>query len=223
MPRRQVALEEVLSVAQRGTTRDLHKVLPGIVVAYNASAAPSGGTPGRPASVDVEVAVHDVLEDDDGELESEPWPILPEVPLGCIQLGGFSIRAKAQKGDRVLLLSYDLDPTKHVLTGEAEDPLFPGRHTGSFWIAVPYDITDPGALEDPGDDLVVGVPGGPELRIGTSDIRLGRTATDFVALSTPVFAALDALKTAVTGLGGVVAPTFPVSASDIAATLTKAK
>ena len=60
------------------------------------------------------------------------------------------IAGPLQAGDKALLVAFDLDPTAHRLTGDAEDPLDASRHTGKFWVALPCDITDPGRIQDHG-------------------------------------------------------------------------
>lgn len=238
MPRTQVRLGEVLDSVAGGVLGDVHKVMPGIVVQYYPSAAPSGGSPGQPARVDVQPAVNDVRQDTEtGDRVSEGWPVLPEVPIAFPKGGGFSQRWKLQKGDKVVLVSFDLDPTAHWGTGEVEDPPDARRHGGGYWLALPCDLTDAGALEDPGDDLVLTLPGGNEIRANATTIALGHSPSDFVALASLVDANMTSIATILTALAlfanGTSAgtpvvtlgpPTIPPFVpTPVAATITKAK
>lgn len=238
MPRAQVSLSEVIGAAVGGVLGDVHKVMPGIVKAYYPSSAPSGPTPGAPARVDVQPAVHDVRQDTEGgDRVSEPWPVLPEVPVAFPSGGGISVRWKLLPGDKVTLVSFDLDPTAHFGTGEAEDPPDARRHGGGYWLALPYDLTDAGALEDPGDDLVITLPGGNEIRANATTIKLGHNPSDFVALASLVDANMTSIATILTALAlfanGTSAgtpvvtlgpPTIPpFTPTPVAASVTKAK
>jgi hypothetical protein len=236
MPRSQVRLGEIFDAVAGGVMGDVHKVMPGIVVAYHPSSAPTGGSPGAPARVDVQPAVHDVRQDTGtGDRVSEPWQVLPEVPVAFPRGGGFSLRWKLAPGDKVTLVSFDLDPTAHFGTGQAEDPPDVRRHGGGYWLALPYDLTDGGALEDPGDDLVVTLPGGNEIRANATAIALGHSPSDFVALAslvaaelakitltlTPMVTAFNAPVAPMVSLGPGVVP--PYVAGSVAAVVVKAK
>jgi Phage protein Gp138 N-terminal domain len=173
MPRRDVTLEEILDVTGFTILSNLYKISPGKVVAYY---PPVEGV--SPAMVDVSPAVNDVRFDTtDGTRISEPFPIIPKVPVVYPQGGGFSIVFPMKSGDKVTLLSYDLDPTKHRGTGNVEDPIDSGRHRGAYWVALPGDITDPGAGPDPGQSLVIGMPNGVTIKINASSITIGDLAT----------------------------------------------
>jgi hypothetical protein len=205
--RAQVRISEVVDAAVNGVLGDVHKVMPGIVTAYYPSSAPSGGSPGAPARVDVQPAVHDVRQDTTtGDRVSEPWEEIPEVPVAFPKGGGISVRWKLQAGDKVTLVSFDLDPTAHFGTGEAEDPPDVRRHGGGYWLALPYDLTDGGALEDPGDDLVITLPSGNEIRANATTIALGASPSSFVALADKVDAALLKLQVPLDAILALIAP-----------------
>lgn len=160
----------------------MYHCLPGVVKAYHAGAA------GRAATVDVQPAVHDVRFDlDTGERVSEPWPVIPNVPVQTVKFGGFTVSGPMKAGDHVVLHAFDLDPSHHRTTGNPEDPVDVRRHGGNYWVAVPGNITDPGALQDgaaAGDGLLIGVDGGQaQIRITEQAIQLGAGGGDAVALA----------------------------------------
>lgn len=172
--RRQITLGEVLDAQGAGVAASIYKVWPGIVTAYHAAVAGSS-----PATVDVQPAVHDVRTHTElGTVVYEPWPVLPAVPLAWAKGNGAAIQFPMAKGDGVTLLSYDLDPSAHRASGETADPIDTRRHGGSYWVALPFDVTDPGALADPGSNLVVLPPAGGVIALG------GTSPTDAVALAT---------------------------------------
>lgn len=182
MPRDQITQQEILGVALFGLRAKLYKVMPGIVT--------KGGT----AEVDVEAAVHDVRFDPElGVRVSEPWPPLLSVPVAWPKWGSFALVGTLAAGDKVLLLSFDLDPSLHRGTGNAEDPVDTSRHSGAYWVAFPADITDAGAsaLGSPGAFAILGNPSGVQVQIGPSSVSLGAAnAPDFVALSSKVDACM---------------------------------
>lgn len=173
--RNQITHEEVIDTALFGLRAKLYKCMPGIVT--------KGGT----AAVDVQPAVHDVRFDPVlGSRISEPWPIIPGVPVGwpAWGRGKFALVGTLEVGDKVWLQSPDLDPTRHRGTGNAEDPADTSRHTGAYWIATPMDITDAGALASPGDFAVLGDPSGVQVQVGSSAVSLGgANGSDHAALA----------------------------------------
>lgn len=185
MPR-DVELAEVFEVAAFRARANLYKCMPGIVTA--------GGS----AAVDVQPAVHDVRFDPVlGTRVSEPWQIIPAVRVLWPKFGPFALVGKLAAGDKVLLVSPDMDPTVHQGTGNAEGPADTSRHTGAYWLAFPVDITDAGTLPDPGAFMVLGEPGGVQVQIGDAGVSLGAAgATAAVALATKI----DSLITILTGV-----------------------
>jgi hypothetical protein len=177
--REQVTDAEILDAHSFGILASIYKVMPGVVTKYTPSVAGKS-----PASVDVQPGVHDVRWDTElGTAIYEPWPIIPNVPLGMLKGGGvngFVIAFAMTPGDAVTLVSFDLDPTIFRGTGVAGKPVDTRRHGGGHWQALPFDITDPGALADPGAYLVLG------------------GASDFVALASKCDANFADIKTAIT-------------------------
>jgi Phage protein Gp138 N-terminal domain len=214
MPRDQITDAEIADAQEFGTKAGIYKVMPGIVVAYHASAAGKS-----PPSVDVQPGVHDLrIDTETGERVSEPWPIIASVPLAWPKGGGASIAFAMAKGDKVLLLSFDQDPTAHRGTGNAEDPPDAHRHGGGHWIALPFDITDAGAVADPGGDIVI---------TPAATVVIGPGASDFAALASKTNAAIKAWGTwAASGTGtGYTRPTPATKPADpdVGCTLLKTK
>jgi hypothetical protein len=219
--RRQIELGEVLGALACGVLGSIYRVWPGKVTAYHASSAGSA-----PPEVDVQPMVNDVrLDTTLGTLISEPWPVLPNVPLATIKIGGFVVSAAASVGDEVTLLAYDLDTTAFRASGQQGDPVDTTRHGGGYWLALPFGISDPGAVADPGANFVLGQPAGVQIQINGTNIVLGSGATDFVALASKTNAAIKAWGTwAASGTGsGYVPPTVGTRPADpnVGSTLVK--
>lgn len=219
--RRQITIQEVLEALAFGIPGSVYKIMPGVVTAYHPGVAGQS-----PPTVDVQPTVNDVrLDPTSGELEPEAWPVLPSVPLAMPKFGGFTVSGKMVAGDGVLLLSFDLDPTGYRATGNQSDPIDTRRHGGGHWVALPFDISDPGAIADPGDDLVIGQASGVQIRINGANISLGSGAADFVALASKTNAAIKAWGTwAAAGTGsGYVPPTVGTKPPDpdVGSTLVK--
>jgi hypothetical protein len=213
--RNQISSGEVADAKAFGLKASMYKIMPGKVVAYHAGVAGKS----QP-SVDVQPTVHDVRFDTTtGAPISEPWPVISKVPLAMAKGGGASVAFAMAKDDGVTLLSWDLDPTTYRATSNPSDPIDTRRHGGGHWVALPFDITDAGALPDPGGDMVLTPPTG-------GSVVLGPGATDFVALASLVDAAITALGTWAaggTGSGYVVPVGTAKPVPNVAATLVKAK
>lgn len=223
--RRQIPLAEVLDTLAFQLRAKIYKCMPGNVTAYH---PPDGSA----ASIDVQPAVHDVRFDPVlGARVSEPWQVITGVPVAWPKFGGFSMSGPMQSGDRVLLLGFDLDPSKHRGTGNPEDPPDTARHSGGYWVALPCDITDAGAVGDPGENLVIGLEGGVKLVIGPGFMGLGSASpSDYVALASLVKAELGKIATALASLtvttgagtgGTVVAGTPYATPGNVASAVVK--
>lgn len=186
--RLQITIDEVIAAATDALKASMYHCVPGIVHAYSAS----------DQTADVQPAVHDVRFDPVlGTRISEPWPIVPKVPIAFPRFGGFTISGPVSPGDKVILLAFDLDPTAHRATGQPSDPIDVRRHGGVYWTAFPADLTDPGRLHDSsaaGAGLVLGKDGSTaQIRISGSGISLGAGASDAVALASKVDAFIHAV------------------------------
>ncbi len=203
MPRNQITLIETSTAAAESLRHSMYHCLPGIVQAYHADEQ----------TADVQPALNDPRFDPDtgerltfnasGEVDEnsdndEPWPVIPRVPIAFPRFGGFTVSGPLNKGDRVLLVAFDLDPTVHRVSGQVENPADVRRHGGNYWWAVPADITDPGRLQDAsaaGSAMVLGKDGAnTQIRIDGSNISLGRSGADFVALAGKVDQCMNLIK-----------------------------
>jgi Phage protein Gp138 N-terminal domain len=173
--RKQVSLSEVLDATQSNLRDGLYHAMPGIVQAYYPSEQ----------SADVQPAVHDVrIDTTTGARWPEVWPVLPKVRVLFPKFGGLGVWCDLAAGDKVLLISLDLDPTAHRLSGHAEDPIDTRRHGGAYWVAFPGDITDAGTLPSTGGAIMVGKPGGVMVKVSASEVDLGAASpSDKVALA----------------------------------------
>lgn len=182
MPRNQIPLAEVLSASADAMRNSMAHCMPGIVQAYYSDTQ----------EADVQPAVNDIRfpPSESEERTSEPWPVLPRVPIAWPRFGGFTIAGPISAGDHVLLIAFDQDPSVYRANGQQSDPVFTRRHGGNFWIAYPCNVTDPGRMHDTSaaaGSLVIGKDGAnQQIRIDGSHINLGATVTDPVALSTKI-------------------------------------
>ena len=120
---------DLIQQAILGQQYDSKVVLPGIVQAYNPAAQtvdvqPVGGTyfAGRP----------------------QAWPMIPDVPLACMQFGGGSVSVPLAAGDPVTLLfsSRPLDAWRQA--GIDADPQSPRFSHMSDAIALPFGVSQVG-------------------------------------------------------------------------------
>jgi hypothetical protein len=219
--RRQITVSEIVNEGIESARNTLYHCMPGSVVAFYASEQ----------TVDVQPMVNDTRNDiDTGATFSEQWPVLPHVPISYPRGGGYAMAFPMKAGDSVMLISHDLDPTAWRTTGNRSDPADTRRHVGSYWWAIPCDLTVPNAMKSAstaGDALVLGLDGGtPLIIINASSIQLGSSGGDFVALASKVNAAITAQGTwAAGGTGSGYTP--PVVASqpvpDVGSSLIKAQ
>lgn len=173
--RRQITAAEILQAGLQNLRDATYHVVPGIVAAYYAA----------DNTADVTPATHDVRFDTTtGERISEPWPIIPRVRVLWPRFGALALWCDLSPGDKVTLLAYDLDPTAHRASGQAEDPIDTRRHGGGYWGAIPGDVTDAGVLPATGGKIMMGAPGGVMVAVSASEVDLGAAApSDRAALA----------------------------------------
>jgi len=192
------SLAEVLGAHADNVKNDIRKILPGTVTAVH---------PDR-QTVDVQIAVNNVIFDDIGQGYSEPAPSISDVPLCALRGGGMFVWVPVAIGDSVLVVFSDLSTdTWRSGDGSAADPGWLGKHTLDSPFAIPGIAPDAKFLADPQTDatkMIVGKDGGAaQIRISASGIELGHPATDAVALATKV---AHELTTIATILNSLVAP-----------------
>lgn len=192
MPRNQITLSEVIGGASEQLRASMYHCLPGIVQAYHASeqtadVLPAVNDPRFDPDTGERLTFDANGQPDDAGTNDEPWPVIPHVPVSWPKFGGFVIAGPLAPGNRVLLVAFDLDPTKHRNTGQVENPIDVRRHGGTYWWCIPADITDPGVSQDAaaaGSSLVIGKDGASQqIRIDGNHINLGSAPTDSVALA----------------------------------------
>lgn len=196
--RKQIDLPEVLDTAAGTLRGSIYKCMPGVVQTYYASTQ----------QADIQPGVHDVRIDPVlGTRISEPWPVIPKVRVLFPVFGAFVLYADLVAGNKVVLLGFDLDPSAFMRSGQASDPIDTRRHGGSYWVALPGDITDGGVQPAAGGFLIAGAAG------------------DFAALASKVDAITNLLKTFATLFGsspivapstGIAIPTLQTAASNLA-------
>lgn len=202
--------------------------------------------------VDVLPGLMRTASDEDGNPIDEALPLIPMVPVGYIQGGGFFISVPLAVGDIVTLVFAErsLDQWLEVAkksSGRAIDPGDVSTHPLEGAIALPCGPAPRSALlpSVSATDLVIGKDGGARIHIKSDGvIHLGDEAgASFVALASKVATELDRIKTdlstlksAISGAavlaqdGGATFKTnimsalssFPSSPGDVAATKVKA-
>ena len=190
-------------------------------------------------TVDVQVAVNNPLNDDVGNIVTEPAPSFTDVPLGVLRGGGFLIWIPVAVGDSVLLVFPDLSTDVwRSGDGTPQDPGFVGKHTYDSAFALPMIGYDSKMFLDPADSsaagkLLIGQDGSAaQIRISASDIELGNNATDALALASKVATELGKIVAALAsltvttgpGAGGTVVAGSPYTTpGSVASTLVKAQ
>lgn len=182
--RRQITLSEIVNAALATLKGQLYHCMPGSVSAYYTA----------DQSVDVQPTVNDVRFDlDTGERFSELWPVIPHVPIAWPSFSGgkYALVGTMAPGDNVMLVSFDLDPTAWRTTGNRSDPADARRHVGSYWWAIPTDLTTKGVLPSANGGMVIGgVGNSAQIQFTSSNIILGNSGGDFVALASLVNSAI---------------------------------
>lgn len=209
-------MPEILGLHSDAVKADISKCLPATVTAVNAAAQ----------TVDVQIAINEILHDDLGNTYVLPAPSISGVPLGVMRGGGFLVWVPVAVGDSVLLIFSDLSADSwRAGDGHPQPPGWVGRHTKDSPWALPCCAPDSKALTSPPGDagkLIIGKDGGAaQIKISATDIELGASATDAVALASKVDAFIQtvmswlpaagdggaALKTALTTAGFTITST----------------
>jgi hypothetical protein len=199
-------LPEILGAHADILKGDIKKCIPATVTAVYAAKM----------TVDVQIAVNDVMFDPLGNAYSVDAPTIADVPLGVARGGKFFVWVPVAVGDSVLLVFSDLSSDSWRLAADAPtegvDPVFLGRHTLDSAFAIPMFAPDAKAFADPALDptkIIIGQDGGPEIKISASGIELGAAGatppSDYVALASKVETELNAVKTAISALSAAVA------------------
>jgi hypothetical protein len=205
---------DIQDQATREALSDLHTCMPGEVVAVR-----SGSSDAR-QFVDVLPLLQREVVDEDGEPQSEAYPVLQMVPVGYMQGGGFFLSLPMRIGDTVLLVFAErsLDSWLQTATPGARTPVVPGdlsTHSLQGAIALPWGPAPRSALLAgvDGSDAVLGLRDGTILaRFTPAGGVVFAEGVNFVALANLVLTELNRLWTAVGAHTHVVATTGSSSA-----------
>lgn len=205
---------EILRRVLESDRLDLHVALPGRIRSYDRASG----------TAEVEIQVRRVLPSGDETVAdaTEDYPILPGVPVlfpRATGSGGYlAIRLAA--GDHVWVMFSEADLGQWRATGEVSDPGLATRHGLSGAVAIPglHHRGNPNADAPAEADVAIGVEGGTAIEVYPGQINVGGSQT--LALSSPLGSILNAIVTdlgtlagLITGLGGVVPPSFPTAAT----------
>jgi hypothetical protein len=222
------SLEEIFALHWEACKYDLHKCIPATVTAVNAGAQ----------TVDVQIAVNGLIFDELGTAISVPAFSITSVPLGTLRGGGFFLWLPVVTGDSVMLHFTDRSMDNWSAgDGSATDPGCVSQHSADSCYAVPMIAPSKKALTSPGAGaLALGVDGSDEqIVISTSDVKIGRGASNYVALANLVATELSAIKTVLAAIvsGGIASlttgtvtyasPAVAYSPGPVAATIAKAQ
>lgn len=172
-------------------------------------------------TADVTPVIKRPLFTEDDDLVHEALPVVPNVQVLFPRGGGYSITWPLSPGDHVELVFQTYSTAQWRQSGLVSEPgdLRHAHLANAF--AIPGVAPNAGALDAAQAGLNALVIEGP-------DIRLGKDATEFVALSNLVHTELAAIASALGGLiapngGGAVTGNTYTSAGNVAATKVKAK
>jgi hypothetical protein len=179
------SLAEVIGGAIASRLADVHCCMPGRVKSYD----------GSKQTAEIVPVIRGVIGTEDGDVLLEDLPVLPNVPVCWMRGGGYSLQFPLNVGDHGLVVFSDASPALWRTSGDTSEPGDLRMHDLSFGFFIPCCAPDSKTLPNAGSAAVLD---GPTL------IRLGGEAADFVALTTKVTAALNALKSAISS-----APTVP--------------
>ena len=186
--------------ALRNALSDVHTSMPAEVVRVHAGA-------NKLQFVDVLPLLQRSVLNEDGELVDEALPVLPSVPVGYLQGGGFFISVPLAVGDIVTLIFAERSLDQWIETAKkgGKSPVVPGdvsTHSLEGAIALPVGPAPRSALLNgvSATDLVIGHDGGARIHITPGGvIHLGDAAgADFVALAAKVATEFERIKTDLT-------------------------
>lgn len=132
----------------------------------------SGWMPARVESYDeatnlasIQVLVYDSYTDEEGERKIEKFPVINDVPVVFLSLGGkFVVRSKVAAGDEGLYMVASRPVNKWVQTGGMVDPEDDGAHDINDGCFLPARLSAGGSNADPMIEIT-----GPEIKIGGGD------------------------------------------------------
>jgi hypothetical protein len=164
--------------------------LPGTVLDYDAS----------DNTASIELQITDPVEDDDGNLTHESYPTLIGVPIVFPRAKNAFFPWEVEAGARVAVVFCSQAIDQWLTSGLKSNPGDLRTHSLSHAYALPglYPMTEPVASGDrQTNGCAVGIPGGLQARFTSSEIKLGKNATHFVADAHKVDAELTDIATAI--------------------------
>jgi Phage protein Gp138 N-terminal domain len=198
-----VSLEDVIMAGIDDRMLDVHTALPGKVQSYNKSRQ----------SVDVILQVHRQIPTSDGGYVAQAYAVVPDVPVCFPAAGGMIFTLPVKKDDFCLVVFSEASLAAWRQRGEPGDPGDPARHHLSGAIALmgmrPIAKVIQGLDEN---NLILGKEGvdNAQLEITSSEIHLGKGASNYLALANKVDQEFNKI---VTTLGSLMSPAGPVTAS----------
>lgn len=208
---------ELLQEAVAAGLLEVHTGMPGQVVAVHDGA-------GKRQFVDVRPCLRRAIEADEESAEpfvEEELPILPRVPVGFPQGGGFFVSFPLIPGDFVYVVFAERSLDRFIATArKAQQKAIStgdiGTHSLDGAFALPNGPAPSANLLEgvSGTDLVIGLSGGTTIHVKLNgEIHLGsNAAADYVALAALVKSELQALWDALGTHTHVVATTGSSSA-----------
>lgn len=193
--------------------------------------------------------VKTALRDDNGDIIYEDWPEIPFIPVCFPRAGDFVLTFPIAEGDYVLLVFSEASTAEWRDSGDFSEPWDLRRFSSGYPLAIPGAFppasplsSSPTDVAARGAGIVLGQhDGAARIEITSAFIKLGASATDFVALSSKVDAIFSALKTYASAVGTcfgtIPAPAVPTGLAtytaaqaafeaqvqSVAAAMTKAK
>jgi hypothetical protein len=187
MTSRDYSLKEVLEAFAESFGSELHVAMPGRVVSYDATT--------QTAVVEPVCKLPRLALD--GSVAYMPVPTFPDVKVAWPSGGGFLVAIGLKKGDPVSLIFSEVALGEYLDNGEDASPLDTRRHSLGYPTAIPGGWRpDTQSIKDaPADGVTIGKDDHEhQILVTDTDIKLGKTATDFVALASKVATELAAIK-----------------------------
>lgn len=232
MAGRPASLLEILRLHREGTLDEIHKALPGKVTAYDAETNTAFVLP----------LIKQSLFARDRERTYEAFDEIPFVPIVFPRSGNNAMTFPVSEGDHVLLIFCDVGLAEWHESGDVSEPKDARRHSCGWPVAIPGLYPDAERLSSAAADLAARAAGpvfgehNGNLRIelvkgatsADDRIKLGKDATEFVALANKVDAIVDAIANATgpdigAAIKAAVAAAKTANGGTVAAAKTKAK
>lgn len=205
---------EVIRLAIDSRLLDLHVSLPCRVEAYDSTNQ----------TVDVLPMVRRAITDSQGNTQHEELPILPNVPVVFPRAASFSATWPLAKGDYVLVVFSSSAIGNWRESGDLADPGDLRRHDLSYGFAIPGIAPDGETIPTASDAAVF------EVNNPATHMKVGASASDWVAMNQKVLSELSAIATALsshthtgTGCQGAASNSTYTAPSDVASTKLKSE